>query len=78
MCKKIIFETMFRFKRNERFYHVYLQHNFFDGITVVCVWGTFDSKNGGSKMIFCDNMNAVQNVIDEIKKIRLKRSYIPY
>ena len=67
-----------KFNRNKRFYHVYLQNNFFRGITVVCSWGTFDSNRGGCKYIFCDNMQEVNLTLDDIKNIRLKRGYRIY
>jgi hypothetical protein len=67
-----------RFAKQERFYHIYLQHNFFDGITVVCSWGTFDSYRGGYKYIFCDNMQEVDVALQDIKNTRLKRGYKSY
>lgn len=70
--------TNLLFKKNERFYHVYLQENFFDGITVVCSWGTLDSKRGNCKHIFCDDMQEVGNKLEEITKLRHKRGYIIY
>ena len=57
-----------QFKKQERFYHVYQQQNFFGGIAIVCSWGTFDSNCGGYKYIFCDNMQEVNLTIDDIKK----------
>ena len=44
---------MIYFKKDERFYHVYLQSNFFGGTTVTCSWGVFDGNRGGYKYIFC-------------------------
>ena len=64
--------------KQERFYHIYLQHNFFGGITVVCVWGTFDSHRGGHKHIFCDNMREVDITLEDIKRARFKRGYKSY
>lgn len=46
---------MFRFKKQERYYHVYKQQNFFGDITIISSWNTFDSKLGGIKSIFCNN-----------------------
>lgn len=69
---------MMQFKKQERFYHVYEQQNLFSGITIVCSWGTFDSNHGGYKYIFCDNMQEVNLILEEIKKTRLKRGYIIY
>ena len=67
-----------RFAKQERFYHIYLQHNFFDGITVVCSWGAFDSHRCGYKYIFCDNMQEVDVALQDIKNTRLKRGYKVY
>jgi len=70
--------VVLQFRKNERFYHVYLQNNFFGGITIVCSWGTFDSKRGNCKHIFCNDMQEVYNILEEIKKVRQKKGYIPY
>lgn len=48
------------------------------GITVISSWGTFDSKRGGSKSIFCNNQLEVKQLLQNIKKTRLKRGYIIY
>lgn len=69
---------MLYFKKQERFYHVYEQQNFFGGITVISSWGTFDSKRGGSKSVFCDNQLEVEYTLQDIKQTRLKRGYIIY
>lgn len=68
----------FRFKKQERFYHLYQQTNFFGGITVACVWGTFDSSRGGYKYIFCANIREALLTLENIKNTRLKRGYKPY
>jgi predicted DNA-binding WGR domain protein len=67
-----------QFKKEERFYHVYLQHNFFGGITIVCSWGTYDSKRGNCKHIFCDDIAEVNNKLAEIKNTRHKKGYKIY
>ena len=69
---------MLCFKKQERYYHIYKQQNFFGGITVICRQGTFDSKRGGSKSIFCDNQLELKQIIQNIKYTRLKREYVPY
>ena len=69
---------MLQFRKQERFYHIYEQQNFFGGITVICSWGTFDSHRGGSKSIFCNSLVEVQQVLHDIKKTRLKRGYKLY
>ena len=66
------------FKKQECFYHVYEQGNFFSDITVICSWGTFDSKRGGYKYIFCDNQQEALLTLEDIKSTRLKRGYKPY
>ena len=70
--------TSLQFRKNERFYHVYLQENFFGGTTVVCSWGTFDSIRGNCKNIFCSNMDEVHDALEVIKKTRAKRGYVQY
>jgi hypothetical protein len=69
---------MLQFKKNERYYNVYEQHNLFGGITVICSGGTVDSKRGGNKKIFCDNQHEVEDVLKEIRSTRIKRGYIQY
>lgn len=66
------------FKKAERYYNVYLQENFFGGITVICSWGTFDSRRGNCKHIFCNSMDEVNNKLTEITKLRHKRGYKIY
>ena len=63
-----------QFKKQERFYHVDLQDNFFGGITVVCSWGTFDSKRGNCKHIFCDDITEVNNKLAEIKTLGIRKA----
>jgi len=67
-----------KFAKQERFYHIYQQANFFGGITVVCTWGTFDSHRGGYNYIYCDNMQEVDVALEDIKNTRLKRGYKAY
>lgn len=55
---------MLKFKKDDRFYHIHEQHNLFGGITVVSSWGTFDSKRGGHKKIFCDTQIEVNKTIE--------------
>jgi len=66
------------FRKNERFYHIHLQSNFFGGVTVVCSWGTFDSNRGGYKYIFCDNQYQVDDELKKITKLRISRGYTSY
>ena len=66
------------FRKDERFYHIHLQSNFFGGVTVVCSWGTFDSNRGGYKYIFCDNDKEVEDTLNKITKIRTSRGYKSY
>lgn len=70
--------TSLQFRKNERFYHVYLQENFFGGITVLCSWGTFDSKRGNCKNIFCNDMDEVHDALEIIKKTRARKGYVSY
>lgn len=63
------------FRKDRRFYHVYLQSNFFGGTTVICSWGVSDSNRGGHKYIFCDNMRQVDDALQKITKLRISRGY---
>ena len=44
-----------KFRKLNRYYHLYRQNNLFDGITLICSWGAFDSHRGGHKFILCKN-----------------------
>ena len=70
--------SMIYFKKDERFYHVYLQSNFFGGITVICSWGVFDGNRGGYKYIFCDDKEQIADELQKITKLRMSRGYAPY
>jgi hypothetical protein len=67
-----------QFRKAERYYHVYLQQNFFGGITVISSWGTFDSSRGGSKNVYCEGMGEVETVLERVATTRLKRGYVAY
>jgi hypothetical protein len=67
-----------KFAKQERFYHVYEQANFFGGVTLVCCWGTFDSNRGGYKYVYCDNIEEIYSTREDIKNTRLKRGYKAY
>lgn len=71
-------QTPLRYRKAERFYHVYLQNNFFNGVTVICSWGTFDSNRGGSKQIFCNDAEQINTALQEIDRTRIKRGYKSY
>lgn len=71
-------ESSLSFKKNERFYHVHLQNNFFGGTTVICSWGVFDGNRGGFKYIFCDNQRQVDDELKRITKLRISRGYDYY
>jgi hypothetical protein len=65
---------LLKFKKLKRYYHLYQQNNLFGGITLVCVWGIFDSKKGGHKFIFCKNQLELYTQLSKISKIRLRRN----
>ena len=66
------------FRKDERFYHVYLQSNFFGGTTVICSWGVSDGNSGGHKYIFCDNQQQVDDALKKISKTRNSRGYTSF
>ena len=61
--------------KEDRFYNVQLQANLFGGTSVVCSWGSRYGKQGGYKIIFCDNELDVENTLQIIKKRRHARGY---
>lgn len=67
-----------KFAKQERFYHVYEQANFFGVVTLVCCWCTFDSNRGGYKYVYCDNIKEINSTLEDIKNTRLKRGYKAY
>lgn len=66
------------FRKDKRFYHVYLQNNLFGGTTVICLWGVFDNNRGGHKYIFCDNQKQVTGALQNITKTRIARGYTSF
>ena len=76
--KLLLVEMLPRFKRNERFYHLYEQMNLFGGISLVCAWGTFDSRRGGHKLFICNNSTELKKKVSEICKVRRSRGYVEY
>lgn len=73
-----IWNCSLKFKKLNRYYHFYRQNNLFDGITLVCVWGVFDSHRGGHKFIFCKNDLDFNISLSKITKIRFARGYKLY
>ena len=67
-----------RFRKNERFYHLHEQRSFFGDINIIRSWGTFDSKRGGSKVITCKDIFALEDKVQAIVKIRKSRGYQEY
>ena len=66
------------FRKNERFYHLHEQQNFFGGISLICSWGTFDSHRGGHKIFICNDQDELKNKMNEMRKIRKYRGYEEY
>jgi predicted DNA-binding WGR domain protein len=58
-----------------KFYNVQLQTNLFGGTSVVCSWGSLNSKRGSRKIILCENELDVKNTLQAIKKRRRARGY---
>jgi len=69
---------LLKFKKLKRYYHLYQQNDLFGGITLICVWGAFDSKKGGYKFISCKNQLELYAQLSRISKIRLARNYRLY
>ena len=69
---------LLKFKKLKRYYHLYQQNDLFGGITLICVWGAFDSKKGGHKFISCKNQLELYTQLSRISKIRLARDYRLY
>jgi len=69
---------LLKFKKLKRYYHLYQQNDLFGGITLICVWGAFDSKKGGNKFISCKNQLELYAQLSRISKIRLARNYRLY
>ena len=67
-----------KFRKLNRYYHLYRQNNLFDGITLICAWGSFDSHRGGHKSIFCKNDLDFNINLGKITKIRFAKRYKIY
>ena len=70
--------VLLQFKKLNRYYNLYKQDDLFGGITLICSWGTFDSKRGGHKFIFCKNQLELYAQLSKISKVRLMRNYRLY
>lgn len=74
-----LFMLVVKFKKAERYYHVYEQPTLFTNeVDLVCVWGTFDSNRHGQKLIICRNSNDLSTQLNKIKKRRKTRCYEEY
>lgn len=67
-----------KFRKHNRYYHLHRQNNLFDGITLICSWGAFDSHRGGHKFIFCKNDLDFNINLGKITKVCLARGYKIY
>ena len=65
-----------KFRKHNRYYHLYRQNNLFDGITLICCWGAFDSHRGGHKFILCKNNLDFNINLGKITKVRFARGYM--
>ena len=67
-----------KFKKLQRYYHLYRQNNLFGGITLVCAWGAFNTKRGNNKFVFCKNDLDFNINLSKITKIRFARGHKIY
>lgn len=69
---------LLRFKKGKRFYHLYQQDNLFGEISLICSWGSFNSNLGGHKIILCKDKAKLDDHVQNIRKIRIRRNYQYY
>ena len=70
------FDIITYLSKERRFYSIQLQPNLFGGISVVCSWGSMDSKRGSHKIIFCESEVEAESILQIIKRRRKARGYM--
>ena len=68
----------YRWLKENKYYNVHLQLNLFGGTSVICSWGSINSKQGGYKITFCNNQLEVEATLNAIIKRRKARGYQNY
>lgn len=66
----------FTWLKKNRFYNVYLQPNLFGHVSVICSWGSINSKRGNYKIIHCDDEDHIKITLQSIQKRRIARGYM--
>ncbi len=60
-----------------RYYEAWTHKNLFGEWEVLCAWGGIGTKQGGSKAIPTDSIEAAGDIMATIHAKRLKRHYLP-
>ncbi|WPY01783.1 WGR domain-containing protein (plasmid) [Candidatus Trichorickettsia mobilis] len=68
----------YRWLKNNKYYHIHLQLNLFGGTSVVCSWGSVNSKQGGYKIFFCSTQDEIDQILSYVTKRRKSRGYEYY
>lgn len=66
---------MIRWIKGNRYYEVQTQKNLFNTTSVICSWGSINTKLGGFKIILCDTPAEATDIIEALKKRRTARGY---
>ena len=64
--------------KNNRYYKIKFQPTLFGTIDVICVWGSLGGKLGNYKVIPCNSIDEIRDIIRYVKKRRKQRGYVLY
>jgi len=67
--------TALRWESPTRFYRVRVQRDLFGDLSVLCVWGSKNSRHGNHKLIACADISEVRSVIRKIARVRKQHDY---
>lgn len=66
---------MYFWTKGSKYYEAYIQPNLLGEFTIIKSWGSMDSNRGNHKIMFCENQEQLENIIEQIKKRRKYRGY---
>ena len=64
--------------KNNRYYKIIFQPTLFGTIDVICVWGRLGGNIGNYKVIPCNGIEEIRDIIRYVKKRRKQRGYVLY
>lgn len=64
--------------KNNRYYKIIFQPTLFGTIDVICVWGRVGGNLGNYKVISCNGIKEIRDIIRYVKRRRKQRGYVLY